>query len=362
MIRENIATVSDSVSMRQHRRQPGISSASGDRQLELSSVDHTSRSLVENPENIRLAILGMVDGNGHPYSWSAIINGRYDAQAMTDCGYPVIPRYLGAQPPENLGLPGAKVTHVWCDDPTDAAKVAKASFIPHVVRRPEDVIGAVDAVIIATDRGWEHVDRARPFIDAGLPVFIDKPLCDRVEDLRQFIAWHREGKAFLSTSATHYAKEYVAARKELAKAVGQLRLLTITTAKSWERYGIHALEAVYPFLQPGGWISVANTGTEQANIVHARHAAGVDVVLAAVADMSGASSKLNVYGTTGMLATGLLDTFHAFKAQLVAFVDYLRTGHSPVPLSETIEMVKIIIAGIRSRQDSGRTVMLEEIR
>ena len=74
----------------------------------------------------------------------------------------------------------------------------------------------------------------------------------------------------------------------MAEAVGQLRLMTITTPKSWERYGIHALEAVYPLLEPGGWISVANTGTEQANIVHARHASGVDVVLAAVADMYGA--------------------------------------------------------------------------
>jgi hypothetical protein len=306
-------------------------------------------------------MLGMVDGNGHPYSWSAIVNGRYDAQAMTDCGYPVIPRYLGAQAPENLGIPGVKVTHVWCDDPADAAKVAKASFVSHVVRRPEDAIGAVDGVIIATDRGWEHVQRARPFIEAGLPVFIDKPLCDCEEDLRQFIAWHAEEKAFLSSSATRYAKEYVEARRQLSRAVGQPRLVTITTAKSWERYGIHALEAVYPMLRPGGWISVANTGSKDANIVHARHADSVDVVLAAVADMYGASSRLNVYGTSGVLTTGLKDTFHAFKAQLVAFVGYLRTGELPTPFADTVEMMKIIIAGIRSRQESGRTVMLEEI-
>jgi hypothetical protein len=305
-------------------------------------------------------MLGMVDGNGHPYSWSAIINGRYDAAAMADCGFPVIPRYLGAQPAENLGIPGVQVTHVWCDDPADAPKVSKASFVPHVVKRPEDVIGSVDAVIIATDRGWEHVDRARPFLEAGVPLFIDKPLCDCEEDLRRFIAWHREGKAFFSSSATRYAKEYAEARKELATAVGQLRLVTITTAKSWERYGIHAVEAVYPMLPPGGWISAANTGTTKANIVHARHAAGVDVVLAAVADMSGASSKLNLYGTTGMLATGLKDTFHSFKAQLVAFVGYLRTGELPTPFADTVEMMKIIIAGIRSREDSGRIVALKE--
>ena len=239
--------------------------------------------------------------------------------------------------------------------------MAKAAFIPHVVERPQDVIGAVDAVVIPTDRGWEHVERVRPFIEAGLPLFIDKPLCDCEEDLRQFVAWHREGKAFLSTSAMRYAREFAIARGQIPQSVGEPRLITITTPKSWERYGMHALESVYPLLAPGGWTSVANTGTEQANIVHARHSAGVDVVLAAVADMYGAFCKLNVYGTTGSLTAAFEDTFYAFKAQLAAFVEYLRSGQSPVAFAETLELTKLLIAGVRSRQDCGRIVELDEI-
>ena len=318
--------------------------------------------LVHDPDNIRLAMLGMVDGNGHPYSWSAIINGRYDPAVMAGCGFAAIPKYLGAEPPENLGIPGVQVTHVWCDDPAETVKVARAAFIPHVLAYPEDAIGSVDAVVIPTDRGWEHVDRARPFIEAGLPLLIDKPLCDREEDLRQFVAWRQQGKAFLSTSAMRYAKEFAAARARMAEAVGQPRLMTITTPKSWERYGIHALEAVYPLLEPGGWVSVANTGTESANIVHARHASGVDVVLAAVADMYGAFARLGIYGTAGCLAAAFEDTFYAFKRQLEVFVAYLRSGELPVPFAETVEMIKIIIAGVRSRQESGRTIRLDEIR
>jgi len=318
-------------------------------------------SLVKDPQKIRLAMLGMVDGNGHPYSWSAIINGRYDAPTMAACGYPVIPQYLVAEPPEHLGIPGVQVTHIWCDSPGDAAKVAKAAFIPNVVERPEDVIGQVDAVVIPTDRGWEHVERARPFIDAGLPLFIDKPLCDSEADLRQFVAWHEQGKAFLSTSAMRYAKEFAAARAALPEAVGTCRLITITTPKSWERYGMHVLESVYPMLPHGGWISVANTGTEQANIVHAHHDSGVDVVLAAVSDMLGAFAKFNAYGTKGSLAAAFQDTFFAFKTQLEAFVQYLRTGRSPVPFVQTMELVKLLIAGIRSREDGGRTIKLDEI-
>lgn len=318
-------------------------------------------ALVKDPNDIKLAMLGMVDGNGHPYSWTAIINGDYDAKVMADCGYEVIPQYLGAAPKGELGIPGAKVTHVWCDDPIDTEKVAKAALIPNMVEKPEDVIGQVDAVIIATDKGWEHVDRARPFIEAGIPMFIDKPMTDSQDGLKQFIEWQGQGKPLLSTSAMRYAREFTEARNKI-KELGELRLITMTTSKSWERYGIHALEGVYPFLAPGGWQSVTNTGTEKANVVHCTHQSGVDVVLAAVSDMYGSFGCLGLYGTEGNTSVQTKDTFYSFKAQLVAFVEYLKTGKLPFDFAQTIELMKIIIAGIRSRDENGRTVNLSEIK
>jgi predicted dehydrogenase len=250
---------------------------------------------------------------------------------------------------------------VWCDDPADAQRVARAACIPHVVQRPEDVIGQVDAVIIPTDRGWEHVARARPFVEAGLPVFIDKPLADNEEDLLQFIAWQEAGRAILSTSCMRYSREFTAVRQRLAE-VGQPRLITITTCKSWERYGIHALEAVYPLLEPGGWLSLTNSGTAAANVVHARHRDGVDVVLAAINDMYGGFGCLGVHGTQGSITARFQHTFYAFKAQLVAFIDYLRSGQPPFEFQQTVELMKLVIAGIRSRGQDARTILLSEIR
>ncbi len=317
-------------------------------------------SPVNNPDNISLAMIGMVQGNGHPYSWSAIINGQYDAQVMADCGYPVIPQYLAAAKDE-LGISGAKVTHIWCDQKSDAERVAKASYIPTIVDNFEDVIGNVDGVIIPTDKGWEHLDRARPFIEADMPIFIDKPLTDRKDHLQQFVEWQHEGKPIMSTSCMRYAKEFAEARKRLSE-LGELRLITMTTPKSWERYGIHALEGVYPFLEPGGWLWVVNTGSEQVNIVHCRHESGVDVILAAIADMYGAFGCLNLYGTKGNMSVQFKDTFYAFKTQLVEFINYLRSGELPFEFSQTVELMKIIIAGIRSRDESGRVIQLKEIK
>ena len=60
-------------------------------------------------KELRIGILGMTEGNGHPYSWSAIFNG-FDKEEMSKCPYPVIPVYLGKQPRENFGIPGAHIT------------------------------------------------------------------------------------------------------------------------------------------------------------------------------------------------------------------------------------------------------------
>lgn len=318
-------------------------------------------SLVPNADAIRLAMLGMIPGNGHPFSWSAIVNGKYDAEAMAACGYPVIPEYLGAAPAGALGIPGARVTHVWCDTPGEAEQVARAACIDNVVARPEDVIGQVDAVVIPTDDGSDHVRRCRPFVEAGLPLFVDKPLADNTEDLRQFVAWQRAGHPLLSTSAMRYAAEF-AAFDGRAEEAGEPRVLTMTTPKSWERYGIHALEAMYPRLRPGGWLWAANAGEAGADVVHVRHEDGVDVVLAAIADMYGAFGFGSLYGTKGALQTRFADTFTSFKAQLVAFVDYLRSGQPPFPFEETVELMKIIIAGRLSRERGGQRVMLSEIK
>ena len=91
-------------------------------------------------------MLGMIEGNGHPYSWSAIVNGYRSGR---DGVMPLCWRfidYLGQQPLETVRIPGARVTHLWTDDPADARR----SLLPASLRtswaRPEDVIGQVDAV------------------------------------------------------------------------------------------------------------------------------------------------------------------------------------------------------------------------
>jgi hypothetical protein len=309
-------------------------------------------------EDIKLAILGMVDGNGHPYSWSAMFNG-YNIEELRKSPYPGIADYLEKQPDETLGIKGAKVTHIWTDDPEATNHVARASLIPNIVKKPEEVIGEVDAVIIATDKGWEHVERCRPFVEAGIPVFVDKPLADNEKDLKIFSKWIKEGKIILSSSCMRYCKEFLPFRCSTHN-LGKIRFASITTDKSWERYGIHALEGIYPILGPG-FISVRNIGTIDRNIVHLKHSCSADVIIAAIDDMDASFGVLKLCGTKGYAQTAMVDDFYAFKTQLESFIIYLRTGSLPFPFSETEELMKIIIAGIQSRNENGKEIMLESI-
>jgi predicted dehydrogenase len=316
------------------------------------------RALPRDEREFRLAMLGLVEGNGHPWSWSAIVNG-YEPSAMASCPFPVIPAYLAAEPPSSFGFAGVKVTHVWTDDPAEAPRVAAAARIPEVAARPEDVIGHVDAVMVATDIGGEHVARCRPFVEAGLPVFVDKPLVDSATDLAVFSRWVAAGARVLSSSCLRYAREFLPFRRS-THDLGAVRYASITTPKSWERYGIHALEGIYAILGPG-FLSARWAGGPGRSVVHLRHRVGADVIVAAISDMFGSFGCLQLCGTKGNVQATFRDTYYAFRAQLGAFVEYLRTGERPFAFSETEELMRMLIAGIKSRDDGGREVGIEEI-
>lgn len=301
----------------------------------------------------------MTEGNGHPYSWSAIFNG-FVKESMDLCEFPLIPAYLYKQPPDTIGIEGAHVTHICCtgyQEREEAEKIARASRIPNVVDRPEEMIGQVDAVICATDRGDEHVRRCRPFLEAGVPMLIDKPLAASEEDLRTFLKWRKEGARFISSSSMRYSKgaePYYKNHYEL----GELRFIIRPMGKYLETYGIHALENVYPMLGPG-FRSAQYLGHGHNSTLYIEHDSGCTVIIPQDRDLRATGMIVMGSGDAVILSDG--DLYYSFKKQLELFVRWLRTGEEPFPFGETIELMKILIAGLRSRSEGGRKVWLSEI-
>jgi len=84
-------------------------------------------------------------------------------------------------------FPGVEVTHIWGETDEFARKTAEAGKIPNIVKDPKEMLGKIDALIVDHRHAKFHLEAATPFVKAGIPTFIDKPFCYRVE----------EGKAFL---------------------------------------------------------------------------------------------------------------------------------------------------------------------
>lgn len=267
---------------------------------------------------LRLGVIGLSDGNGHPYSWSAIFNG-YERAPMEECGFPVIPRYLEKQQWPEDAIAEAKVTHVWTQDPARSRHVAAAARIAHVVEHPEEMIGAVDGILLARDDAETHYQFAAPFLAAGLPVYIDKPVClslnelDRLYGLQQF-----PGQLF-TCSAIRYGREFQLADPLRAK-LGKLRHIHATTPKDWEKYGVHVIEPLLKLAGDQGRLARHQTWRqEDATMVHFIWESGFQATVSALGK-SACPLGLRLIGDAGWHDMTFADAFFAFKAALMDFV------------------------------------------
>ena len=84
-----------------------------------------------------------------------------------------------------------KIVAVGGIDPESNKKMCEEFGIDMIAERPEDMLGKVDAVMITARDGIYHAPFARPFLEAGLPMFIDKPF---TVDPKEAIAFASEAK------------------------------------------------------------------------------------------------------------------------------------------------------------------------
>lgn len=306
-------------------------------------------------DSVRLGIIGLSEGNGHPYSWSAIINGDYDAAAMAQCGFPVIPAYLLANR-DTLGIDGARVTQVWTQDRTLSRQVAAASHIEVVCDRLEDMIGCVDAVLLARDDPEHHVAMARPFIEAGIPLFIDKPLAFARKDLDWFAEQHAAGRFLMSCSALRYSSGVQAARVDLP-AIGDVELVVAVGKKDLRKYAIHYLEGMFALLGDPQAVAVRHVSTAGKDIVLIEFASGAVATLHVFADIA-PGGELNVYGRKGILKVDHGGTYPMFRASLEEAVRSFRAGRPRLDFAKTRNLISALIGAQESLESGGRTVKL----
>lgn len=269
--------------------------------------------------SLKLGIIGLSEGNGHPYSWSAIFNG-YSPLEMEQCNYPVIPRYLEKQTWPECQIEGAEVVAVWTQSLELSRHIAKSSHIKEVVLNYSDMIGKVDAILLARDDAENHLKYAEPFLRAGLPIYIDKPIAlsmlefNKIYDLEQY-----PGQIF-TCSALRFSEELILTESD-RNGLGQIKQITAFTPKSWSKYGIHIIEPVLNMLPKGDTpveiISASSNGCAGNLIVLWR--SGIQTNFFALGDGM-APISIRVSGTKGWKDLNFTESFSSFKSALQAFI------------------------------------------
>jgi predicted dehydrogenase len=155
------------------------------------------------------------------------------------------------------GVKGFAVTHLWGEKDEFAAKTAEQGQIPTIVKDIEDMLGEVDGVMIDHRDGKFHLAAAKPFVKAGYPVFVDKPMSRSLAEAKAFLKFRKAHRAPVCTmSSIYYHEDMPGVVKRLAK-LGRLRSLRLSGPGDWNSqwggiwfYGIHQVELMVHLVGP----------------------------------------------------------------------------------------------------------------
>ena len=228
-----------------------------------------------------------------------------------------------------------------------------------LVDKPADMIGKVDGMLIEAVDGTVHYERAKPFLEAGIPCFVDKPYTCSVDDAKKIADLAAKKKLpVFSSSSLRYAPEVVdfVADAKRGKLVGCVVYSPASLSPIPERntglfhYAIHGVEMLYALMGPG------------CKRVTCTHEKGVDVVTGTWADgrvgtLRGIRAGASDYGFVGFSEKSVqavkVGTMFIYRELLKKVVEMFKTGKAPLDINETIELVAFIEAANKSGANHG---------
>jgi predicted amidohydrolase YtcJ len=234
----------------------------------------------------------------------------------------------------------------------------------------DELLRRVDAVMINSVDGRVHLAQARKVLAAHKPLFIDKPMTASVRDGIELARIAREtGTPVFSSSSLRFHDEVQAIKKdprfeEILGAItwGPATLEPHHPDLFW--YGIHAVEMLYTFMGPG-CERVTRTNTPGADVVVGYWKDGRIGVVRGIRD--GASTygqvvygrKAIANGPPAAAETGVKRSTYA--GLITEVVKFFRTGKSPVPIDETLEILAFMEAADVSKTRGGAPVPLSYV-
>lgn len=300
---------------------------------------------------MKIGIIGLNDGNGHPYSYAALFNG-YEPNALQEkCPFQLIKEYLPLQHKNENFIEGAKVTHIWTQSREISEDVAAVSLIPNIVNDLDDMIGKVDAVILARDDPWNHLEMARQFINHGIPIFIDKQLTSNLADLKELNNLTGSNYPLMAGSSIRFTRDLTSAQSNYK--CNEVISIHGVSRVSWMRYGHHLLEGIVVLWGTDIlWVrSLSNINGH--DIVQIFYKNGPNVILEFISEVHLPIQFTCFSENEESFSIPFQDFFHSFHEMMKAFVLMVSTGQKTIEHREIISIAKIILAGDVSKKRGG---------
>lgn len=235
------------------------------------------------------------------------------------------------------------------DDERNRELAALGGGLP-VMATSAELIDSADALIVTNRDGAAHRAEAVPFLEAGKPVWVDKPLAASTRDARAIIeAADRGGAPMTSYSAVRWVPD-ADRTEEAATGIGDLQTVTVTGPADPDSehsgiffYGIHAADLAQR-LAPGmpGPVEVERVaGTVVARY---RSPTGVLVTLQMVTPTEAGRVPFHVeiVGRNGLVSRDIELNADYVEPGLKVFLQMLKTGRPPLTTDTLLAPITVL--------------------
>ena len=222
----------------------------------------------------------------------------------------------------------------------------------------EELCRHVDVVLLESVDGRPHLEQVKPVLQAGKPVFIDKPVAASLKEAREIYRLAAEAKVpVFSSSSLRFAKATQAVRDGSIGKVTEVEAYGPCTVEPhhpelfW--YGIHGVEVLFTLLGPD-WETVQRATTPEGKIeVVGTWSGGRTGVFREDKEFHGIAR-----GDKGEAPAGTFDRYVPLAVEIMKF---FQTGKAPVPPEETLAIVAFMEAAEASKIKNGAVVRIEDV-
>jgi virulence factor len=229
----------------------------------------------------------------------------------------------------------------------------------------EQLMEQIDGVLILSLCGDCHLERARPFLEAKIPTFVDKPFACSISDATTIVELAQQNETtLLNSSALRFSREVqelAAKRRHLGETNGAITYGPAKRANGNPglfHYGIHSVELLFELLG-SGCETVSTTWSEEAEVVTGVWADGrIGTVRG---NRTGATSYGFVAYCEGGVVSETVSTRFAYRNLCREIVRTFESGQPSVTHESSLDVVRFVLASLNSEQTGGQPVSLRDI-